>query len=359
MNLRDISIDEVSGALAHPVGKPARAQHQRAGLVLRLRDAEGNVGVGEASPLPGFSSDSLESCRAALEKLKVPELAACMSGPGSLIERFVRARGLLPAGSPAATFALETALLDLTCHRERCSPFELLGRPALERMELNAVVDGSSADACDHAFALARQGYSTLKVKLGLRWEQGIATLTRLSRESGFRLRADANRELCAEDLEAALPRLAALELEFLEEPCAPELWPLLPAERPPLALDETLGGTAARDLPALLDASHAAVVVLKPMALGGFAACLALADTARAVGCEVVITHLFDGPIALRAASVLALVVQSPRFAAGLAPHPGLGAWPAALASVDPGPCLHPGIFRAGISTTHVSDDD
>ncbi|HEX6239392.1 MAG TPA: O-succinylbenzoate synthase, partial [Polyangiales bacterium] len=62
------------------------------------------------------------------------------------------------------------------------------------------------------------------------------------------------------------------------------------------------------------------------------------------------VVTHLFDGPIALAAASVLALALQSPRLAAGLAPHAGLAAWPAAPHR-DAGPRLAPGAFATGIS--------
>lgn len=351
MRLLDISIRERSGPLPRPVGNPASPEQRRAGLVLRLRDTDGNVGLGEASPLPGFSPDSLASCAAALAGLSTRDLAGCFSGSASLLEALARARALLAPGAPAAAFALETALLDLACRRERRSPFELLGRPALQRVELNAVLDGTLPDARVRALELMRQGYTTLKLKFGSRWESALDTLARLTEHGGIRLRADANRCLGAGALERALPRLAALGLEFLEEPCAPELWPSLPAIRPPLALDETLGSLRGAELPALLRQAHADVIVLKPMALGGFSECMRLADTAHAIGCAVVVTHLFDGPIALAAASVLACVVQSPALAAGLAPHAGLAAWPRAPNTTELGPRLEPGTFRSGIS--------
>lgn len=350
MRLHGISLREVSGALPRPVGNPEQPEQRRAGLVLGLTDAEGNVGLGEASPLPGFSRDSLESCRVALRSISARPLEDCLSGPGSLLDRLTRASALLPPGSPAAAFALETALLDLASQRDQSSPFELLERPALPQVELNAVLDGTLPDARDHALALVQRGYSTLKVKFGARWEPALELLSHLAELPGIRLRADANRGLRAEDLERALPRLAALGLEFLEEPCAPELWPALPPVCPPLALDETLGSTDSTELAALLRAARADVVVLKPMALGGFSECLRLADTARALGSRVVVTHLFDGPIGLSAASVLALAVQSPRLAAGLAPHAGLAAWPAASRG-ESGPRLAPGAFATGIS--------
>lgn len=351
MKLSELSLTTVSGALPRALGNPRTPEVERSGLVLALRDAEGNLGLGEASPLPGFSSESLAACRAALETLSLGDLEACFEAPGSLLTRLRRARALLPKALPAAQFSLETALLDLICARTRRSPFELFERPALARLELNAVLDATRPDAYENARELRARGYTTLKLKLGTDWEQALGSLSRLSQEGGLRLRVDANRGLGAAQLPRALTRLAELPLEFLEEPCAPELWASLPAVRPRLAVDESLSGVAPAALPELLRALGAQVIVLKPMALGGFSECVRFADAAHALGCDVVVTHLFDGPIALRAASVLALLVHSPNLAAGLAPHAGLAIWPEAP-SVTAAACqIEPEHFSAGVS--------
>jgi L-alanine-DL-glutamate epimerase-like enolase superfamily enzyme len=118
--------------------------------------------------------------------------------------------------------------------------------------------------------------------------------------------------------------------------------------------VDESLGGVAPEALSALLHAAGAHVIVLKPMAVGGFSACVRLADTARALGCDVVVTHLFDGPIALRAASVLAMLVHSPNLAAGLAPHAGLAIWPEVPSVTTTGSELGPEQFSGGVSPPH-----
>jgi hypothetical protein len=52
------------------------------------------------------------------------------------------------------------------------------------------------------------------------------------------------------------------------------------------------------------------------------------LARHARALSLGVVVSHSFDGPVALTAAAALALALPTP-MAQGLAPHPGLAAWP------------------------------
>src|SRR5690606_33379374 len=94
----------------------------------------------------------------------------------------------------------------------------------------------------------------------------------------------------------------------------------------------DSLGATRAPDAPGALDALLAAglanVLVLKPMLLGGFLPALALAARARACGAGVVISHLFDGPVALAASAHLAVALGTTR-ACGLDRHSGLQAWP------------------------------
>ena len=70
-------------------------------------------------------------------------------------------------------------------------------------------------------------------------------------------------------------------------------------------------------------------MLVLKPTLLGGMCACLALARDAAARGLSVVVTHVFDGPVALAAAAELAAALPGRVLACGLDRHGGLAAWP------------------------------
>jgi L-alanine-DL-glutamate epimerase-like enolase superfamily enzyme len=69
-------------------------------------------------------------------------------------------------------------------------------------------------------------------------------------------------------------------------------------------------------------------VFVLKPAALGLLRA-HEIGVRAQARGLDVVVTHLFDGPIGLAAACELALSLPRPPLACGLDAHAGLAAWP------------------------------
>src|SRR5687767_10261844 len=76
----------------------------RTTLVLAIAHGA-HVGVGEAAPLPGFSRESLEDARAALETFPWPARS-----PRTLEE----IAALTQSIEPSARFAIECALLDLT-----------------------------------------------------------------------------------------------------------------------------------------------------------------------------------------------------------------------------------------------------
>lgn len=357
MRIIDAELREFGGRLGGEAAGLGRWE-ERGGLLLTLGDAEGGRGQGEASPLPGYSSDTLSGARhelSAIEWARLPSVDLDRA-PLPQVERVVGAAGLR---SPSARLAVETALLDLAGGR--------LGLPLHKLIEQDASVaedaDARAAavplaallagDVLRHAERLVEEGYGCLKLKVGGDPDADLALLEALRREVGaaVALRADANRSLPAASAEAWLREAAGFELEFVEEPVAFERLLELTATHVPIALDESLHAPAqqaplaplreaateaaeefaADRISEAADAGRCSFVVLKPMALGGLGRCMRLAATARARGAEVVVSHLFDGPVGLAAAAELALALR-PTPAAGLAPHPGLGVWPAAV---------------------------
>jgi len=172
-------------------------------------------------------------------------------------------------------------------------------------------------------------GYGCLKVKLGPaeQWPNDRARLKALRSAVGHdvRLRLDVNQAWTLANVHL-LQELVEFGPEFVEEPFEAGVLEQLESSPVPLALDEGLQKRYALDY----FAPHMArlnmnTVVLKPMALGGLGRCINIAARARLMGLNVVISHLFDGPIALSVAGALALAIGSPELAQGLAPHPAL----------------------------------
>src|SRR5262249_16911009 len=98
----------------------------REGALLRLSTPDGRVGQGEASPLPGYSSDTLETGVIGLGRIdweRVPEPDVAETAR-SFLSRARAAAGTL---TPSAAFAFETALLDVLGQRQNAPIWALLG----------------------------------------------------------------------------------------------------------------------------------------------------------------------------------------------------------------------------------------
>ena len=332
----------------------------RRGLVLTLRDDDGRTGLGEATPLPGTSPDDADSCERALREAASalgPLDPAAPGLPAAAVRRALTPLDPLLAPLPAARFALETALLDLLGQRLAQPLAACLGgpRPYAEVPVNGLAMASAGPDALlAAARALLARGVTCLKVKLRARGDDAFAAeltaLTALRRElppAALELRLDPNGAWTPDEARLRLAALAPLAPRFVEQPIAPHLLHTLGLAAAPWAADESLGlpGMPER----LLDAPGCAAFVLKPAALGLLRA-HQIACLAQARGLGVVVTHLFDGPIALAAASELALSLPAPPLACGLDAHAGLAAWPPVLVPQRRGPAAVTASGRAGL---------
>jgi len=304
------------------------------GLLLHLRDDSGVCGQGEASPLPGYSPDSAGAVRAALETFLADPLPHLELSRPLLPQVAAAVARLRPW--PAATFAAETALLDLLGRRMGVPVWALLrgeGEGDPKPIAVAALLEGDSAGPLLEAARAARaRGIATFKVKVGRKpFLEELAVLFQLRHLIGYgvALRLDANGRFPAEVAGHRLLALAALRPEFVEEPAEPVVWPFLRNSPVTLALDESLQGEGgwARGRPWVRD-GIARIVVLKPATLGGILRCMELARDAGHMGASTVVTHTMDGPVAMTAAAHLALALRRRAGACGLDRHSGLAPW-------------------------------
>lgn len=311
------------------IGDARRRWSERSGLLLRLVDEDGTEGFGEASPLPGYSPDTLEDARRDLDAWLDAPLGAPFDA--SLEDGEI--------ASPAARCALETATLDLDARR-RGAPLETIlgervGSEPVDELPLAGLLPFGVSDeaALKRAGALVEKGYGTLKVKVASE-DDRLGLLREIRRRWDVGLRLDANRSWPKEAVRRRLEAYAELDPppEFVEEPTvfrAPEEAVEAMEESPiPLALDETLHRLEPREAEPWLACDAVRVVVLKPTLLG-LERTLEIGRRARALNVGVVLSHAFEGPLAREMAAGVALVLADGAFAQGLGAHAGLDAWP------------------------------
>jgi L-alanine-DL-glutamate epimerase-like enolase superfamily enzyme len=323
---------------------------RREAVRIRLVDAAGFVGQGEALPLPGYSRDDADTAQHVLAALaaQLADDDGLLVPPGPAgagqIAATLAPHAKLLAASPAAHFALECALLDLLARRAGLSAACWLAQDrALQVVPVSVLLPEDPAQAVRAAAAAARQGHTVLKLKVAradrsAAQEDALLRAVRGAADAAapglVRLRLDANGAM---DPAALVQRLAGwsdLGVELVEEPLAGDALLHLPALPLPWAADESLDDpTRAAALLALPPGRGPAALVLKPAQLG-LVRCLHLAQAAASCARGVIVTHSLDGDLGHAAACALALALPQPPWPCGLAPHPGLrqpadrGAW-------------------------------
>jgi L-alanine-DL-glutamate epimerase-like enolase superfamily enzyme len=145
-------------------------------LLLTLQGEDGHAGIGEASPLPGYSPDDLSAVAASLDTF-LASLSSVPETPEGIEERCAA------LVFPAARFAAESALLDLLARVRGC-PLHELFRPATGAIERSGLLQSSTPEGLlQEAREKRSQGLSCLKIKIGaLPIEEEIARLRALQR---------------------------------------------------------------------------------------------------------------------------------------------------------------------------------
>jgi L-alanine-DL-glutamate epimerase-like enolase superfamily enzyme len=278
----------------------------RESWLLRLVDADGRTGVGEAVLEPADG----ETAATVLRLLIREAIGLAASG------RLPSDVELEGHGRPgrALRAALDAALLDM---REQPAPS--LAEEDAPGVGVNATLPSlGPAATAEAALQAVSAGFATLKLKAGAEREtEVLVDRIRAVRDAvgpDVRMRLDVNG---AWDLETAVERLAGAGrygLEYVEQPVAGDdpalLATLRRRVRVPIAADEAV--TSVRAARALLDAEAVDVLVAKPARVGGPQAVAEIAALAADRGVPVVVSTLFETGVGIAAA--LAQAARLPR---------------------------------------------
>jgi o-succinylbenzoate synthase len=295
----NVSLQSFTLPLASPLETATGTIERREGTVLVLSDGE-HAGVGEATPLPGWT-EALADCRSALDAARDPLREGDFAAATAAVE------GRAAAPPPGAR-----ARDDLAARRAGRPLYRHLGAEGERRtVPVNATLgDAPRPQTAAAAREAVDDGFETLKVKVGARDVVDDAGRLRAVRDAvgdGVVLRADANAAWDRPTARQAVRSFTVPDVAYVEQPLAPaELsgHATLRGGEVGVAVDETL---AAVPLSEVLRAGAADVVVLKPMVLGGVDRAREAALAARRSGVRPVVSTTVDGVVARTAAVHLA----------------------------------------------------
>jgi muconate cycloisomerase len=286
-------------------------------VVIAIRTDEGQIGYGEACPVPAFTSETQRSIVELVEQRVAPAL---VGGDPSLRAPLLEGLARSLAFAPFTVAGVETALLDLLGRVLEVPVHVLLGGAFRDRVEVHGSVgwDEDAARMAENALEQC-QTYRWLKLYAGRgEIDRDLDRLQAVRDAVGpdARLIVDINGMWSASDAIRAIPRLGEIGIDLLEQPLAPgapsSQRDLVRKLRIDIAADESV--RTVPDAAAVVREHTATVINVGMSKLGGPTAALQVAQIATANGLGVMVGSVIEMGIAT--AMGLHLAAALPRLA-------------------------------------------
>ncbi len=276
--------------------RPARTSRGALGQMERYEITavthDGRRGVGEATPMPGLSTEGGRDYGKRLAMVCEAVNEAGRLEPEDL------------GDAASMRFGIETALLSARVNgRALWDSAFARGRSGLAIHHL--IWMDSAANMLAQMEEGVSRGFRCLKLKVGaLRWAEELALLREARRRFPHAdIRVDANGAWAPEEAPAKLYALALMGIELIEQPIRAgqqaAMAELLDMSSLPIALDEELiSARTPWQRAQLLDSLHPHALVIKPSLHGGFSGAEDWARLADARGIRWWVNSALEGPV-------------------------------------------------------------
>jgi L-alanine-DL-glutamate epimerase-like enolase superfamily enzyme len=300
----NVSVRAVELHLAVPFAI-SRATHTSKKVVLvELREGD-RVARGEGVP-DAFFGETVES----VERNIRTALGLLSEDPRDLETVVARLQARFPHGG-AACCAIDVLAHDRAAQAAGVPLRDFVGIPRREPPPTSFTIGiAEPAVMAERAAQAAAQGFEVLKVKLGQR--DDIAALAAIRERFRGTIRVDPNAAWAADDAPARIASLVPFDIEFVEQPIAPDdldgLRRVRAASPLPIVVDEA--AVRASDVERLADACDGINVKLQKC--GGVAAARAMIAAAHDRGLKVMLgCRAAETSVAIAAAAHLAPSVE------------------------------------------------
>ncbi|PWN06948.1 enolase C-terminal domain-like protein [Rhodohalobacter mucosus] len=302
-----------------PFVTPGGTFTDREGVLLQL-ETDSFTGLSEASPLPGFSDESLDKTIQQLIDQK-ETLEALLSTPFTLtgLDNLLREIPL-PA---SAKFALSSLGASTLLKSGLAARDELFAQPFRHQVKVNAVTGiGEYDDIISDIAAHHARGFRTVKIKSTPDPETLASALREaVKKYPSMTFRIDANQSWPVSDALSITGLFTDLNVEYIEEPISVEsandYRELVQKSPIPIALDESLSDMAT--LETALKALPGIVLIIKPTLLGNIFRISETISANRGPLHRVVVTTALESAVGRSMVQSMAAITGDPGLAHGL----------------------------------------
>ncbi|MDD3558670.1 MAG: o-succinylbenzoate synthase [Melioribacteraceae bacterium] len=295
MIIKNIKYIKYRLPLRQPILTSKFKLNERSGLIIRLEDSNGNIGYGEASPLDGFSNETLDEAENEIKSFINQNVDFNVEfDPTTKTYKSANT----DIKSPSFSLAFEQALFSLMLV-SGYSSLESFGLEAIHEIKFNGLVDiTGESNTLERIEGLLKQGFDTIKLKIGREnFHDDLNLLKSIDARfgNGVNLRLDVNGKWSKEEAVENLNGLDGFNIEYVEQPCKKleDLISLLNHSPVKIAVDESIKNI--NQLNDLVNTSAFTNIVVKPMQLGNFFELIRIIERSKDSGKNIILSSTFE----------------------------------------------------------------
>lgn len=292
----------------------------RKGIVIQYRE-NGIDFLVEASPLPGFSSESFDEVRQSLIKQK-RWIENYLNGEISF-QNIRDLANIKELNLPSIQFSLSFLSLSVLANRQDKTFYDLFDQKTPQKIQINDVIGHGPTRQMQHQIERSiQQGFQVLKIKAPHPVENLVSMLNQVHEEHpNVQFRIDANQSWPKSEVRKNCELLQHLPIEYIEEPCKlndlNEIQEIQKISTIPIALDESISNLD--QLKKVLKQFPEIVVILKPMMLGNFLEIHETISHYRSSCKQIVVTTMLESRIGRSMIASAASLIGDPQLRHGL----------------------------------------
>ena len=308
MKIHSIELKTVAIPLRKPFKTALRTVHTAYSTYVVITTDEGKTGWGEAPPTHVITGDSMASIAYAIEEVMAP----------NLIGMDIRNRTELFAvlhqtliGNTSAKAAVDMAIHDLLGKLAGLPLYQFLGGQR-NQLDSNFTVSvNDPVEMADDAFQYVEEGFTTLKVKVGIgSSELDVERVKAIRNRVGpsVKIRLDANQGWQPKEAVRTIAAMedAGLSIELVEQPVHAQdiegLCYVTQHSLTPVMADESV--FSARDALRVLQCGAADLINIKLMKSGGIHEALKINALAESYGVECMVGSMIETKLGITAAA-------------------------------------------------------
>ncbi len=282
----------------------------REGFLIALRNEKNIIGLGECSPLPGYSYEDMYECEEQLQKLTRILNNSEIGNDISSLENFFSKRIFFPS----VHFGIEQCLLNMIASG---NPNFLQNKLKSSKKEIDVSVVLESGDKLDIISAIEKKtaaGYKTFKIRIGEQsFDDDFRLIESIRKYYGHEINICLNINGVWDKQEAVerIKLLSPLKIQFIEEPCEHLETVIEISKKSPIPIAVGQSMNTAADVLNIIKSSNVEYIILKPTIISGILSSMKLIEEAEKKKKKIIISSSFESALGKSALVFLASLVS------------------------------------------------